>query len=134
MSTSLEVRSFRAVFELERRIYRIDNLRLNPGGVPVRGIAYLIVAVGSMALGSDLPLLHLLLAPVPWYVRDLGVPLVVAGLLTVAHVDGRHFHHFVVSLLAHRISAPQLSGLIECPAIGVRWQPPPMAPIDSMSD
>ena len=34
----IEVRSYRTVFDLERRLYRIDRLRLNPGGVPVRGI------------------------------------------------------------------------------------------------
>ena len=33
----MEVRSYRRVFDLERRIYRVDRLRLNPGGVPVRG-------------------------------------------------------------------------------------------------
>ena len=29
-----------SVFALERRIYRIDTLRLNPSGVPLRGIGY----------------------------------------------------------------------------------------------
>ena len=29
-----EIRSYRRVFDLERRIYSIDRLRLNPGGVP----------------------------------------------------------------------------------------------------
>jgi hypothetical protein len=33
----MEIRSFRRVFDLERRIYRVDRLRLNPGGIPVRG-------------------------------------------------------------------------------------------------
>ena len=36
----IEIRSYRAVFDLERRIYRVDRLRLNPGGVPVRGVVY----------------------------------------------------------------------------------------------
>jgi hypothetical protein len=34
----MDIRSYRAVFDLERRIYRIDRLRLNPSGVPVRGV------------------------------------------------------------------------------------------------
>ena len=34
----IEIRSYRRVFDLERRIYSIDRVRLNPGGVPVRGV------------------------------------------------------------------------------------------------
>ncbi len=34
----MEIRSYRRVFDLERRIYQVDRLRLNPSGVPVRGV------------------------------------------------------------------------------------------------
>ena len=44
----MEIRSYRRVFDLERRIYRVDRLRLNPGGVPVRGVVYfLVILVGD---------------------------------------------------------------------------------------
>ena len=36
----MEIRSYRRVFDLERRVYSVDRLRLNPSGVPVRGIVY----------------------------------------------------------------------------------------------
>ncbi len=38
----IEIRSYRRVFDLERRIYSVDQLRLNPGGVPVRGVLYFL--------------------------------------------------------------------------------------------
>ena len=49
MSSPLEIRSFRSVFALERRIYRIDTLRLNPAGIPLRGIVYAAVLVAARA-------------------------------------------------------------------------------------
>ena len=39
----MEVRSYRRVFDLERRIYSIDRMRLNPSGVPLRGVVYFLV-------------------------------------------------------------------------------------------
>ena len=45
----MEIRSYRAVFDLERRIYRIDRLRLNPAGVPVRGIVYFLALLAAIA-------------------------------------------------------------------------------------
>ena len=47
----MEIRSYRRVFDLERRIYRIDRLRLNPGGVPVRGVVYFLVAIVMALMG-----------------------------------------------------------------------------------
>ena len=52
-----DVRSYRAVFDLERRIYRIDRLRLNPGGVPVRGVLYFLGLLVAGAVTARLPLL-----------------------------------------------------------------------------
>ncbi len=55
MSAQLEIRSFRSVFALERRIYRIDTLRLNPAGVPLRGIAYAVALVLLALVGGAVP-------------------------------------------------------------------------------
>ncbi len=43
----IEIRSYRAVFDLERRIYRVDQLRLNPGGIPVRGVVYFLAILAG---------------------------------------------------------------------------------------
>ena len=52
----IEIRSYRAVFDLERRIYRVDQLRLNPGGIPVRGVVYFLAILAATLLASSLPL------------------------------------------------------------------------------
>ena len=44
----IEIRSYRRVFDLERRVYSVDRLRLNPGGVPVRGIVYLLAILAVL--------------------------------------------------------------------------------------
>ena len=46
----MEIRSYRAVFDLERRIYRVDRMRLNPAGVPVRGIVYFLALLAAIVV------------------------------------------------------------------------------------
>jgi hypothetical protein len=94
----IEIRSFRRVFDLERRIYRVDSFRLNPAGVPVRGVLYFLAALVAAQLLVALPGLGRLLAVVPWYVRSLGLPLAVALLLGLIRVEGRNFHLAAMSL------------------------------------
>jgi hypothetical protein len=92
------IRSYRRVFDLERRIYRIDRLRLNPGGVPVRGIAYFMtLLLLALALEHVAPI-SLLARVVPWYVRDLVVPGTSSAVLAVLRIEGRPFH-----LAAHAV-------------------------------
>ena len=70
----MEIRSYRAVFDLERRIYRVDRLRLNPGGIPVRGVVYFLAILlatliaGQPAAGGSGD------RALPWYLRDLALP------------------------------------------------------------
>ena len=88
----MDVRSYRAVFELERRVYRIDTIRLNPGGVPLRGIVYAAAAVVMSLVAGRLPPVRLILGPLPWYVRYLGLPIGLAAVAAIARIDGRPFH------------------------------------------
>jgi hypothetical protein len=86
------IRSYRRVFDLERRIYRIDRLQLNPGGVPVRGIVYFMtLLLVALALERVAPI-SLLARIVPWYVRDLALPGLSSAVLAVVRIDGRPFH------------------------------------------
>ena len=96
----LVVRSYRPVFELERRLYRIDRIRLSPGGVPVRGIAYLLGLVALSALLAAVPLSGWAVRWVPWYVRLLALPGAGAFVLGLARVDGRPCHLALISLAA----------------------------------
>jgi hypothetical protein len=115
---SIEIRSYRAVFDLERRIYRVDRLRLNPGGVPVRGIVYCLAILAGLALAATLPLLGTAVRALPWYARDLLLPAGLAALLTMIRVEGRPFHLAAAALLRHLLGPHQLAGLL--PAGGLR--------------
>ena len=119
---SLEVRSYRAVFDLERRIYRIDRLRLNPGGVPLRGLAYLLGALALSAIASAAPVTELAMRLAPWYLRYVGAPVVVAAVLTMIRVDGRPFHLAAAGLLRHACSPRSSAGLRRWPA-PLSWRP-----------
>ena len=124
----MDVRSYRRVFDLERRIYRVDRLRLNPAGVPVRGIVYFLVIVGLALLVARLPLLALVASGVPWYLRDVALPGGVAALMTVIRIEGRPFHLAAQALPRHRAGWRRLSclrpcGPNSCAFPGARWMP-----------
>jgi hypothetical protein len=107
----MEIRSYRHVFDLERRIYRIDRIRLNPGGVPVRGIVYFLMLLGGVAAAARLPLVGFAARAAPWYVRDVALPALVAALLSVVRLEGRPFHLAVRALLRFHFGPRRIAGL-----------------------
>lgn len=117
-----EIRSYRCVFDLERRLYRIDRLRLNPTGVPLRGIVYFLALLATALLVAALPLVGLLVRMLPWYIRDLGGPGALAALLTLIKVEGRPFHLAGLALVRYGTGPRELSGLR--PRVGAdrRWR------------
>ncbi len=88
----MEIRSYRRVFDLERRVYSIDRLRLNPGGVPVRGLVYLLALLLLSVVISGVPMVGLAADLLPWWARDLALPVIGAGVLGGVRLDGRPFH------------------------------------------
>jgi hypothetical protein len=127
----IEIRSYRRVFDLERRIYRVDRVRLNPGGVPVRAILYFLAVLGLALLAVQLPLLGLGLQAVPWYVRDIALPSSLAALLTVVRIEGRPFHLAFRSILRISLGSRRLTTLCDVSprstaAPGSVWQPLPL--------
>jgi hypothetical protein len=130
----IEIRSYRRVFELERRIYRIDRLRLNPGGVPVRGVVYFLALVGISMLAGALPLTTLIAHALPWYLRALILPALCAGLLAVIRIEGRPFHTAARALLGYRVSARRLAGIVRAESVGARWAPQEILMLPDGSD
>jgi hypothetical protein len=130
----IEVRSYRTVFDLERRLYRIDRLRLNPGGVPVRGVVYGVVLTVVVAVLAALPLLGWPLRALPWPARHLLLPTVLAAGLTVVRVDGRPCHVALRSLIALAIGPRRVDGWERVPRCAERWRPPDLVVIPDGSE
>jgi hypothetical protein len=119
----MEIRSYRAVFDLERRLYRIDRLRLNPGGVPLRGVVYGLALLAAATLLGAVPLLGGVVRILPWYLRDLALPGGGAALLTMIRLEGRPFHLAGAALVRHALGPRCLAGLRPCSPPGRRWRP-----------
>jgi len=95
-ANSLTIRSFRVVFDLERRIHRVDRWRLPvPHGIPLRGIAYFAAALAFILAMAGVPVVGALLATLPAPLRLVVVPVGFAYLLTQVKVDGRPAHRVV---------------------------------------
>ncbi|MBA3808822.1 MAG: hypothetical protein H0X28_10585 [Solirubrobacterales bacterium] len=122
----MEIRSYRRVFDLERRIYRIDSLRLNPGGIPVRGVVYMLAIVAGALVAAQLPLLGALVRTLPWYLRDLALPVALASVLCLLRLDGRTFHHTGRALLLHWVAPRRLSQLRRAASVEAQWRPGPI--------
>lgn len=134
MSAPLEIRSFRSVFALERRIYRVDTLRLNPNGIPLRGIVYAALLVAAALAASALPPSRWIDPLIPWYARDLAIPLVAATLVGTLRIEGRPFHLAALALLGFKLAPRRLSALAPLSLGGRCWRPPPVLWIPDGSD
>jgi hypothetical protein len=125
----MEIRSFRRVFDLERRIYRVDRLRLNPSGVPVRGVAYMLVLLAVSLAAARVPLAGPAVRKLPWFVRYLVLPGATATLLGVVRIEGRPFHLAAWSLTRLRLQRRGPNGMcVTAPGTehSSRWLPPPI--------
>ena len=124
-----EIRSYRSVFELERRIYRVDSLRLNPTGVPVRGVAYALGSLAIVLTAQLVPLVGDALGLVPWPLRFVALPLAVGTGLYMLRVDGRPGHAAAMSIVRHRLSPPYMRQFRSAEPPGSTWSPDPLLAI-----
>ncbi len=104
--------------------------------MPVRGVVYGVAAGLLLLVLGRLPLSGTLLALLPWYVRDLALPVGMAALLSVVRVEGRAFHLAAYALARHACSARRLRGLNRCsaPPPGRRWRTPELVLLADGSD
>jgi hypothetical protein len=129
-----EIRSYRRVFDLERRIYSVDRLRLNPAGIPVRGVVYFLALLAAGLLAGELPLLGGLASRLPWYVHDLVLPGALATVLSVIRVEGRVSHLAAHALVRYWLAPRRLIGMRPCPAPGALWRPHELVMLPDGSD
>jgi hypothetical protein len=118
-SRGIQLRGYRRVFRIERRLFRFDRWRIPyPHGIPLRGIGYFLALVLCMFALSRLPLIGSLIALWSPAVPYLGLPLIGAFLLMQGRIDGRPPHHVLVSLVGWSLGSRCLAGLSPCPREG----------------
>lgn len=101
----LTIRSFRVVFDLERRLFKIDRWRLPvPYGVPLRGIAYAFFVLLAVLMLARLPVVGEALALLPPPVRFVILPIGVAYLFNELRIDGRSAHTAAVAWVRFRLA------------------------------
>jgi hypothetical protein len=130
----IEIRSYRRVFDLERRIYSVDQLRLNPGGVPVRGVVYFLAILALALLGASLPGARSVAGALPWYLRDVAIPCATATVLSAIRVEGRTFHLAATALVRHRLGPRRLAGAGGRRARTEVWRPGELVLLPDGSD
>ena len=100
----LVIRSYRRVFRVDQRIYRVDRWALPvPGGVPLRGVMYFACTLLALLVLSVLPVLGDLVKELNPPFRYVIVPLAVAVLGAQASPDGRPAHRFITDWLRARV-------------------------------
>ena len=148
---TIQIRSFRVVFDLERRIHRIDRFRVPlPYGLPVRSLGYAAAALLVVLLLQSVPGIGNALATLDAPVRFVLVPIGVSVLVSRLRVDGRTAHAAALAWLSFLIaprrrvawepSRPEASVVVgdflvaHTPRARRRWRPawqrPPRTPAD----
>lgn len=117
----IEIRSFRVVFALERRIHHIDHWRIPvPYGLPVRALAYAVAALFVTVVVGRLPLVGEAVGLVPAPLRLVVWPGAVGFALSRLRVDGRPAHGFLLALARYRLGPRYLSAFRAAPPPGSR--------------
>lgn len=115
----LEVLSFRVVFDLERRLHRIDRWRIPvPHGVPVRGIGYAVVALVAILFLQRVPVVREVVLLLPPPLRLVIVPIGFAYALARLGIDGRPAHASLLAFCRLALSPGMVSGFRAVPGSG----------------
>lgn len=129
-----QIRSYHRAFHFELELYTLGNIRLwRP--VPARGLFYLAGAEVLMLTLAHAPVLGAFLSRIDWSVLYVGIPVVLAWLLTVARIEGRRFHVALRAWTRHLCSGKYLVGAYRSVARpGGRWRPAPVVVVGDGRD
>lgn len=118
-SRGIQLRGYRRVFRVERRLYKFDRWRIPyPHGVPLRGIGYFLAVEFGVVIISRLPPGGALVGLWGPLISFFGLPLLGAFVLMQGWVDGRPPHHALASMLVWCLAPRDLAGLERCPRRG----------------
>lgn len=126
----IRIRSYRVCFDLERRIHQVDRWRIPvPYGIPLRGIAYAMVALAAVLVLQGLPLIGGLIAAVHPALRLVILPVGVAYAACRLTVDGRPAHAATLAWLSYQCGPRRVAAFRPVAAPGpVALADVPMAP------
>jgi len=130
----IEIRSYRRVFDLERRIYSVDRVRLNPGGVPVRGVLYFLAILAVNLILAGLPVIGSVAGRLPWYLRDIALPGAAATVLSAIRIEGRVLHLAAQALVRYWAASRRLTGAARRGSVGELWAPREIVMLPDGSD
>lgn len=101
MSDKTTIRSYRRVFSVDRRVYKVDRWILPvPGGVPIRGLAYFGGALLVVLVLGLVPLIGDLLDLIGPILRYVFLPAAIGIASMQATPDGRPAPRFAWSWVA----------------------------------
>lgn len=107
--TTMQIRSFRVCFQLERRIHRLERWRIPlPYGLPVRGLLYGAAILVAVLVAGRLPLLSGVLGAVHPIVLYGVLPIAGGYVLTELKLDGRSGHSVAFSWLRMQFAPSRL--------------------------
>jgi hypothetical protein len=114
---ALQIQSFRVVFELERRIHRIDRFKIPlPYGLPLRTLGYTLAALVVVLAASGLPGIGAVVEAVPAPLRFVILPVGVGIAMTRLRLDGRSAHAASLAWLTYTFSPRDLVAFRRRPA------------------
>ncbi len=105
----------------------------------MRGVCYFLAILLVALVAGRLPLLAAVVNVLPWYLRDIALPVASAAVLTVIRVEGRPFHLAAYALMRYQSEPRQLvgvrrSGSRSSPGPGGRWCPQEILMLPDGSD
>jgi hypothetical protein len=102
----VQLRSYRAVFELEYRIYRVQRWALPfARGVALSTICWTMGAAVAILVLRRVPGIGAALGVLPDALRYIGIPAAIGIVMSRYRPDGRPLHRFIGAVLRHRGSA-----------------------------
>jgi hypothetical protein len=108
---ALVIRSVRSVFELERRIHKIDRYRIPlPYGLPLRSLGFGAACLLAVLVLGAVPVLGPALDRLPPPMRLVLLPVFAAYALGRVRVDGRPLHSALGSLARFAVGPRRLVG------------------------
>jgi hypothetical protein len=117
--SGLPIHSFRVVFELERRIHKVDRWRIPvPYGVPLRGLAYWAAALAATIALGRMPIVGASIGVLPAPIRLVILPVGIAYFLTHVEVDGRPAHAALGAWTRWKLSASYTTAVRQIPSAG----------------